>query len=415
VIYPGVWASYLAAGLLPVLFSVWTAPLEALAGNQPLVDFLRYLPFLALAGAGVMGWKLNQTRVLVSSFLSLILYALLLWAGSLFSPATVPLVRDILAVGVPLSFALIVSGRECPLVDRRFVVHVVLAFLPFLVMAVSASWMQAGYHAVVDWAPLGWGRPLGLPWLAIAVIALYWIAVGLSGDRRIRNYAIALGLALVPAVFSIVSLNGLSGKPVAGLPGIHATTGFLAVSLILFHAVFSLYWHRVYMDDLTGVPNRRALEEELQNVSGNYAVAMIDIDHFKAYNDRFGHDEGDNVLRMVACHLESELLTRVYRYGGEEFCVVWPGGKSSGALTALEKARRSLEKRVFHVRQPRHEVGSLPPDSALGVAVGVTISAGFALPGVGVISPEVVVKMADEALYEAKRTGRNRTVVSPGA
>ena len=62
------------------------------------------------------------------------------------------------------------------------------------------------------------------------------------------------------------------------------------------------------------------------HLSGEYAIAMMDIDHFKSFNDNYGHDEGDNVLRLVGSMLNQELGDRVYRYGGEEFCAVFKGG-----------------------------------------------------------------------------------------
>jgi len=412
---PGVLAAYLAAGLFPVLFWFWPVPLQKLADNRSLSAFLRYLPALALAGTGVMGWKLNQTRVLLGSFMCLVLYLILFRAGSLFDPDSIPVVKDTLAIALPLAFALAVGGQESPLVDRRFVRRLALVAVPFLILGVAGVWARDSFEGVANWAPGGWVRPVGYPWLCLGAVALYAVAAVFSRDRRIKRFALALGLALVPVMFALRALTEPPGRAVFGLPGIHVTTAFLAVSLILFHAVFSMYWHRVYMDDLTGIPNRRALEEELQNAGGDYAVAMIDIDLFKAYNDRFGHEEGDNVLKMVAAHLEHEINSRVYRYGGEEFCAVWREGTKEEAFRVMEKARDSLEKRVFYVRPPRLEAGSLPPASALGIAVGVTISAGLAFPVAGSSSPADVIRMADEALYEAKRAGRNRTMISPGA
>lgn len=409
----GVLSAYFVIGCIPVLLWFWHWPLQYLVnGNKALGDFLRYVPVLVLAGAGVMGFKLNQTRVLLSSFICLALYFILHQSFSLFAPGNLAAVQDVLFISVPLIFSLTVGGHESPLMDRRFVRRLLLAGLPLLVLGGSVALFPSSFQEIVRWAPGGWNRPFGIPWISVGTIALYGISVWLSHDRRIRWYVFALGLALIPIMVAIRELTGPNGAALKGIPEAHITTAFLAVSIILFHAVFSMYWHRVYLDDLTGVPNRRALEEELQNVGGNYALAMIDIDHFKEYNDRFGHEEGDNVLRMVASHLENELASRVYRYGGEEFCALWRRNSIDGAFSVMEKARISLEKRVFHVRAPRNEGGSTPPDSALGVAVGVTISAGVAVPVSGKDEPEKVLRRADEALYEAKRTGRNCTVIA---
>ncbi len=74
---------------------------------------------------------------------------------------------------------------------------------------------------------------------------------------------------------------------------------FTVICAILLHAIFTIYWQRVYIDELTDVSNRRALDEKLATLNGEFAIAMMDIDHFKDFNDTYGHDEGDNVLRLV--------------------------------------------------------------------------------------------------------------------
>ena len=64
-----------------------------------------------------------------------------------------------------------------------------------------------------------------------------------------------------------------------------------------------MYWEKVYIDELTGIPNRRAFDEYLKKLGRKYTIAMMDIDHFKKFNDTYGHSEGDNVLRFVAKHI----------------------------------------------------------------------------------------------------------------
>lgn len=410
---PGVLLSYFIAGLFPVLLWFWPVPLEKLSVNTPLSDFLLYVPVLALAGAGVMGWKLNQTRILLGAFVCIALYGLLFNAGSFFPPSAIPAIQDALVIGLPLAFAMAVAGRESPLLDRRSVRRLLLVSLPLIVLGVAGFWWRPSLQALSNWAPGGWRQPLDIPWVGLGTVALYWLGAGLSRDRRIRGFVVALGLALVPILFAVRALSFPAEKTAGVVPGMHIISAFLAVSLILFHAVFSMYWHRVYMDDLTGVPNRRALEEELQNVGGDYTLAMIDIDLFKEYNDRFGHDEGDNILRVVAGHMERELACRVYRYGGEEFCALWQGRTMDQVFQAMENARVSLERRVFYARPSRQEPAVDMPKGVLGVAVGVTVSAGLSAPGPVAAAPEEVLRKADEAMYEAKRTGRNRTVIAP--
>ncbi|GIE78255.1 hypothetical protein Aph02nite_42050 [Actinoplanes philippinensis] len=159
-------------------------------------------------------------------------------------------------------------------------------------------------------------------------------------------------------------------------------------------------------DPLTGLPNRRKLTTFLEEAwlraerSGEpIGVAMIDIDNFKKYNDHYGHQGGDECLRLVADALRVQVRSTdlVARYGGEEFCIVMPGATAANAKVVAERACRA----VAGLQQPH----ALADDGTVTVSVGVT--AGTPLTHA---DPDQLHKLADEALYEAKRAGRNRVV-----
>src|SRR5437660_11210609 len=106
-----------------------------------------------------------------------------------------------------------------------------------------------------------------------------------------------------------------------------------------------------YHDELTQLPSRRALNEALLKMDDTYTIAMVDIDHFKQFNDKYGHDTGDQVLRLVASK-----LARVsgggeaYRCGGEEFAIIFPEKTTAGVLGHLEKLRATVETSLLQVR-----------------------------------------------------------------
>ncbi len=159
-------------------------------------------------------------------------------------------------------------------------------------------------------------------------------------------------------------------------------------------------------DPLTGLPNRRKLNTFLdaewlrsKRSQEPIGVAMVDIDQFKKYNDHYGHQGGDNCLRLVAEALRDSVRVTdlVARYGGEEFCIVMPGANEENAMMVAERACRA----VARLREP-HAFADL---GIVTVSVGVT----SANPA-GAAAPDQLTKLADEALYEAKRTGRNRVV-----
>jgi diguanylate cyclase (GGDEF)-like protein len=156
-------------------------------------------------------------------------------------------------------------------------------------------------------------------------------------------------------------------------------------------------------DPLTGLPNRRRLSDVMEAEwrrglrSGEpIGLAMIDIDHFKKYNDHYGHQGGDECLRMVARTIHASVRTTdlVARYGGEEFCIVMPDTDAAGARLVAERARKA----VADLREPH-----------IGAATGiVTISVGVTAAVPTVDQTDKLIKIADQALYEAKRDGRNR-------
>jgi diguanylate cyclase (GGDEF)-like protein len=187
-----------------------------------------------------------------------------------------------------------------------------------------------------------------------------------------------------------------------------------AAGIILLVAVLHESHRMAFRDALTGLPNRRALEEQLRALGSQYAIGMVDVDHFKSFNDTHGHDIGDQVLRLVASRLaEVEGGGRAFRYGGEEFTVLFPGQTLAEALPHLEKLRGAVEAYKMAVRADdrpkskdtgkRQRVGR-----AADKSLSVTVSIGAAQPSKKLKTPQEVVKGADEALYRAKQGGRNR-------
>jgi GGDEF domain-containing protein len=187
-----------------------------------------------------------------------------------------------------------------------------------------------------------------------------------------------------------------------------------ACGLILVAALVEESHQLAFRDQLTGLPGRRALEERLRSLDGSYAIAMVDVDHFKKFNDTHGHDIGDQVLKLVARRLaEVGAGGTAYRYGGEEFSVLFPHAGVAQAQPALEAIRDSIEKYRMAVRGPdRPKKGDegikRRGDAAPEKVLSVTVSIGVASPAGEVGTPQQVIKAADAALYRAKQAGRNR-------
>ncbi|MCD6281233.1 MAG: GGDEF domain-containing protein [Deltaproteobacteria bacterium] len=184
-----------------------------------------------------------------------------------------------------------------------------------------------------------------------------------------------------------------------------------AMLILIISLVISSY-KMAFHDELTGLPARRALNEELLKLTGRYTIAMADIDFFKKFNDRYGHAVGDQVLRMVASRMSRVAGVKAFRYGGEEFVLVLSGKGKKEALPILEYIRQSVEITPFVIRGPNRPKKKPKPGKARGKPrerVSVTISIGAAERDTSKDkNPRDVLRAADKALYAAKKAGRNR-------
>jgi diguanylate cyclase (GGDEF)-like protein len=192
----------------------------------------------------------------------------------------------------------------------------------------------------------------------------------------------------------------------------HLIFHLATASFILLLSVIELSHAMAFKDELTGLPARRALKEDLLKLGSDYCLAMLDIDHFKKFNDTHGHDVGDQVLRMVAAKLAGVTGGgRAFRYGGEEFTIIFPGRYADEALHHLEEVRKEVAHSGFAIRQggrPRKRPKNPRTRKNPVKQVSVTISIGAAWPDECAGTPDDVLKAADKALYRAKKSGRNR-------
>jgi diguanylate cyclase (GGDEF)-like protein len=155
------------------------------------------------------------------------------------------------------------------------------------------------------------------------------------------------------------------------------------------------------VDTLTGIGNRRALDEAILALAGTrLAAVLLDLDHFKAFNDRNGHLSGDEALARVGAILRQAVRREdmVFRYGGEEFLILVPGADRETAAALAERVRTAVQ------------------DDPSGSPWGLTVSAGVAVADrFSAGSPLGLLRRADSALYQAKRAGRNRVVLDDPA
>jgi diguanylate cyclase (GGDEF)-like protein len=214
----------------------------------------------------------------------------------------------------------------------------------------------------------------------------------------------------------------------AGGAGKIGSAYFGTAALVLASSIVENSYSLAYQDELTGLASRRAFNDALLRLKPPYAIAAVDIDHFKRINDTFGHDTGDQVLRLVASK-----LARVsgggeaFRVGGEEFTILFPGRTATEATDHLELLRLNIEVSSFRIRTgerrkaPREsdrrtaarkskKPPAVAPNAQPGT-VSMTVSIGIAESQTKLRAEEVI-QQADEALYRAKQGGRNRIEVA---
>jgi diguanylate cyclase (GGDEF)-like protein len=320
--------------------------------------------------------------------------------------ADTPLVFHSVSLWLPLVFALIGlwPERGSPRRDISVRLTVLATVLgPFCLLAGQDPEGMQRLISDTHWPAIstGFSALAQLPGWAF-LLALLGLGLHAHRNRRPSNLASVLALGcmylMLPRIFHTPLL--LATVPVVAM-------------VLLISAVVQEAFDLAFRDDLTGLPGRRALNEALKRLGGQYTIAMVDVDHFKKFNDTHGHDAGDEVLKLVARRLgQVGGGGRAFRYGGEEFSLVFAGCDARSAREAIEDVRVAVEKSRMQLRnrgdrdrddsrgqQRRGQGGS-------GATVNVTVSIGVADHRAG-STPQAVIKAADKALYAAKDGGRN--------
>lgn len=411
------WAGiYLLVCSIPFFFYFLSPLRQEIISEKAVPNFLIFAPYVGLTLTAILGWQVNQTRIFWSTLLLLTFYFYLVHPGLFVITESGRIeTLQMVSAAYPLALCVIYSLKESRLWSDLSLARILLALFPLLLFICLLSWAPDLYQNLLFWGPATPLQAFNLPKLSWAAIGLFILVSIYLYDPRAKIFLVALITTFVPFLFCVQA--SLMPRDVSSrVPStFHVITTFTTLTVILLHAVLRMYWQKVYLDPLTAIPNRQAMDERLHTLNGNYSLAMVDIDHFKKFNDTYGHAEGDNVLRMVAQHLQEHLGNDVYRYGGEEFCAVFEKSSHEKSVERMEKVRSTMEKRKFTLREkrkPGYRGFNLPfkKHADKGKKVHITISVGVAFMSKTHKTAEEVIKRADHWLYEAKEKGRNRVV-----
>jgi len=388
--------------LLAVMVVAITPPASLLA----LVQIYPYAVF----GAGLFfGFRFHRSQLLFTTLVLAVADTALLQYAARDGPAegTARIVFNAVALLVPLNLAGLSFIAERGLVTARGLLRLIVILAQLPIVALLCRPEQAGLAALLEHRLLDIPFVGGLPIAQPALLA-FGVAFGLVTVRFICRPDLIVSGFIWALAATLLALT-------AGRIGTVSTLYFATAGLILVVSVIESSYVLAYRDELTGLGTRRALTEALLKLGGRYVVAMIDVDHFKKFNDQYGHDAGDQLLRMVAATLTKVLGDeRAFRYGGEEFCVLFPGQSIQDAIPNLEILRRAVEASSLALRGPDRPVMKPKKPKSNGAprqTVSVTVSIGVAEGKDRSTDPQEVIKAADEALYRAKNAGRNMVSV----
>lgn len=401
---------------VPLLLA-WQNPELSQTSNgtiDALLTILPIVPFVAFITCLVMGFRYNNGGLIFSALLLSLTYFC-------FSPQANGLPLTTLSQGLLLivPFNLLFFSHQT---KRRLFTATGLLLLGLLCVEVIGIIIVFGRPVYED---------LGL-WLKLEELipqATHFLTRGSRFCfRMINTYETQLPTLIysISALYILIRLVREFDPRLTGylsvLAGLYANQfilnhpnlimlNFTMIGAILIITTIEASFSMAYYDELTGLPGRRSLNEAMSNLSGTYAIGMMDIDHFKKFNDTYGHKVGDDVLRMVASKLAKTTgRAKVFRYGGEEFTAVFSGKTAEEALPHLEKLREIIAGSMFKVRSKGRKASSAKERGKTkqkSKEVSVTISIGVVSNSKQRNNPEKVIKESDKVLYKAKKAGRN--------
>lgn len=414
--------------LTPAIWIVLAAVLLHTGLVTPSAALIGFALYAALIAGLLIAWRFHSSRI----FLALLILFLAARAIAYFSSGHVanngPGSTALAAVGLilPVNFVLLSLAQEKGFTFSSIAPAGLLLFVESVIVAVLcrpdslAAAPRVLHHAVLT-------QPLPFATL----VAFAGAAVVLLIRFVLFHKPVDSGLFWALAASVLALRFGGAGR----IPSAYFATAAFILAVSMVETSYLLAYH----DELTALPSRRAFHDALLRLGPPYSIAMVDIDHFKRCNDTYGHDTGDQVLRLVASRLARVTGGgQAYRCGGEEFAIVFPGKTTRDILDDLEQLRGNIEASSFRLRGQERRQEARGPDRrnpnrrnlerrhlragarSQGNAIrqlsrvkaatelSVTASIGVATCNHEDSSAEEVIQAADKALYRAKAAGRNR-------
>jgi diguanylate cyclase (GGDEF)-like protein len=380
---------------------------------------LTFLYYSTLVAGVLLAWRFHAHRILFAALVIFLANQAVALSGGTPAPTGTPGWTVLVAAAalVPVNLVLIALSEEGGFTVSASAPLALFLFVQIVIVAVLAR----SSDLVPSRVPMAMGP---LPGYVVVVSALAGVILLV---RALLTHKPADGALFWSLGAFFLSLHFASTARIANAYSV-------AALMILATSVVETSYLLAYHDELTMLPSRRAFNDAVLRLEDPYSIAAVDIDHFKKFNDTYGHEVGDQVLRLVAANLARVTGGgQAYRCGGEEFAILFRGKTAAEAREHLERLRSTIEHADFRMRVGERRQVARGPDRRTGrlqrrprkadairrlaraqtaETVSVTVSIGVAASSAQTPAPDLVLQSADKALYRAKANGRNRLEIA---
>lgn len=363
-----------------------------------LLYIIKYSPYIILGIGVILSIRFNKSRVffvilyLLTCQMFLTNYSSFLIDKSIFFTLLYPIIGILLPINLIIFSQLKESGIFSIWGKTKFVFMALQLYCVFMIIMSKSQFTKDMLNTSLNFFKI---TKYPMPGISLFVFysGILFLIIKILIKRNYFDISILLVLtSILAALLSVKSQISVS-------------LFFSAAGLILTLGIIEVSHSMAYLDELTGIPSRRALREDLLKLGTKYTIAMVDIDFFKKFNDTYGHEVGDEVLKIVASNLDRvNGGGKAYRYGGEEFTIIFPGKSTAEVIPCLEQLREAVSKSGY---RQSSKGNTSTTRSSTSKQIFVNISIGVAEKNTTYKIPTDVIGAADKALYRAKKKGRN--------
>ncbi|WJG28852.1 GGDEF domain-containing protein [Vibrio furnissii] len=387
-----------------LLCALWFGMNNVILVTRSNLGFAGNLPYVLFIAAIAIAHLFKQSRMAMVASAMLICYWVIQYRlQTPLSSGSTLLELSLLAILLPVACLLSYAFKNGGLFSRGFATYLgILAMFGVWCFLIITQYESGGFAQLSEGLLYSVDQVSKLPFILVLYLAAL---VGVTSifvltKNRLMDVVIYTSILLAANTFIFFQIQYVS------------STMFSLAGVLLILYLLSASYEMAFNDRLTQLPGRHALELDMRHLGRKFTVAMVDVDHFKSFNDSYGHETGDDVLKLVAARLRMvQGRAKVYRYGGEEFTVLFKGKNAEQAMDYLELLRADIEAYDLVIRnlesRPKNDKdGAKQRSDSKRMSVNITVSIGLCDSTLQ-RDPNEALKFADQALYAAKKAGRN--------